>query len=146
MSLLARQTWPKNDKKDSVGTRSATAANLAVCSMDVMLPYKPNPHCGPALSRLLDYNYFLSLPLATPAAVRSFEAFRRAALTADPAAAAAAGLEESVFMKPQVCRGCRGWGLQAGRQWRRGLRAGGWAPGFGAGQKIGLDWDGFAPE
>ncbi len=114
---------------------------------------------------MLDYNYFLSLPLATPAAVRSFEAFRRAALTADPAAAAAAGLEESVFMKPQVGRAhrglgtaggqgalgagdCRwagrtgGWGLQGGPRWRLGLRTGGWAAGFGSGEEIRSDWDG----
>ncbi|PNH12215.1 Activating signal cointegrator 1 complex subunit 1 [Tetrabaena socialis] len=49
--------------------------------------------------RLLDYNYFISLPLAAPAAVRQFEAFRRAAL-ADPGAAAS-GLHESCFMAPQ---------------------------------------------
>ena len=30
--------------------------------------------------RLLDYNYFLSLPLATPATVRQFEAFRKGVL------------------------------------------------------------------
>ncbi|GLC38173.1 hypothetical protein PLESTB_001091700 [Pleodorina starrii] len=53
--------------------------------------------------RLLDYNFFISLPLASPAAVRQFEAFRRAVLT-DPRVAppgSGSGLEESIFMRPQ---------------------------------------------
>jgi hypothetical protein len=60
-------------------------------------------HCTPALppptSRSLDYNYFLCLPLANPDTCARFEAFRAAGL-AEPGAAAA-GLEEYVFMHPK---------------------------------------------
>ncbi|KXZ46404.1 hypothetical protein GPECTOR_44g79 [Gonium pectorale] len=51
--------------------------------------------------RLLDYNYFISLPLAVPAAVRQFEAFRRGVLSDPRVAPPGSGLEESVFMAPQ---------------------------------------------
>ncbi|KAG2486288.1 hypothetical protein HYH03_014993 [Edaphochlamys debaryana] len=52
--------------------------------------------------RHLDYNFFLSLPLASPAAVRQFEAFRRAVLN-DPKVcppSGSSGLDPSVFMAP----------------------------------------------
>ncbi|KAG2430371.1 hypothetical protein HYH02_013733 [Chlamydomonas schloesseri] len=51
--------------------------------------------------RLLDYNYFLSLPLATPATVRQFDAFRKAVLEDPKVCPPGSGLEPSVFMKPQ---------------------------------------------
>ncbi|GIL81114.1 hypothetical protein Vretimale_12758 [Volvox reticuliferus] len=51
--------------------------------------------------RLLDYNFFISLPLASPAAVRQFEAFRRAVLSDPRVAPPGSGLEESIFMWPQ---------------------------------------------
>ncbi|GLI60817.1 hypothetical protein VaNZ11_002923 [Volvox africanus] len=51
--------------------------------------------------RLLDYNFFISLPLASAAAVRQFEAFRRAVLSDPRVAPPGSGLEESIFMRPQ---------------------------------------------
>ncbi|PNW87945.1 hypothetical protein CHLRE_01g008000v5 [Chlamydomonas reinhardtii] len=51
--------------------------------------------------RLLDYNYFLSLPLATPATVRQFEAFRKGVLGDPKVCPPGCGLEPSVFMAPQ---------------------------------------------